>query len=111
MAIQTGLRLRHFGLFLSLVTACSVSLHGQTTSIKSQLPDAPQVSLTAFARQNATPMPEGIGQDATAQTDNAAPAQHPRLTQSDAEKLAIKNNPRVSVARLLALAQHQVVPD
>jgi outer membrane protein len=35
--------------------------------------------------------------------------QLPRLTQADAEKLAIKNNPRVSVARLLALAQHQVV--
>jgi outer membrane protein len=34
---------------------------------------------------------------------------HPRLTQTDAERMAIKNNPKVSVARLLALAQHQVV--
>ena len=109
MARQTGLRLRLSGLFLSLVAACSVSLHGQTASIKSQLPDAPRVSLKAFARQCATPMPEGIGQAASAQTDNAGPGQHPRLTQSDAEKLAIKNNPRESVARLLALAQHQVV--
>jgi outer membrane protein len=31
------------------------------------------------------------------------------MTQADAEKLAIENNPRVSVTRLLALAQHQVV--
>ena len=31
-----------------------------------------------------------------------------RLTRTDAEQLAIKNNPRVSVGRLLALAQHQV---
>jgi outer membrane protein len=54
-------------------------------------------------------MSEGVGQAALAQTDNAAPGQYPRLTQFDAEKLAIKNNPRVSVARLLALAQHQVV--
>jgi outer membrane protein len=31
-----------------------------------------------------------------------------RLTRSQAEQLAIKNNPRISVGRLLALAQHQV---
>jgi len=31
-----------------------------------------------------------------------------RLTRKDAEQLAIKNNPRITVGRLLALAQHQV---
>jgi len=31
-----------------------------------------------------------------------------RLTRRDAEQLAIKNNPRITVGRLLALAQHQV---
>jgi outer membrane protein len=31
-----------------------------------------------------------------------------RLTRADAEQLALKNNPRISVGRLLALAQHQV---
>lgn len=31
-----------------------------------------------------------------------------RLTRSEAEQLALKNNPRISVGRLLALAQHQV---
>ena len=31
-----------------------------------------------------------------------------RLTRIEAEQLAIKNNPRISVGRLLALAQHQV---
>jgi outer membrane protein len=31
-----------------------------------------------------------------------------RLTRSDAEQLAIKNNPRISVGHLLALAQHQI---
>jgi len=109
MARQTGLRLRYSRLFLSLVTVCSVSLHGQTIGIKTQLPDAPQVSLMALARQSAMQMPDGIGQAAATQTDNAAPGQYPRLTQADAEKVAIKNNPRVSVAHLLALAQHQVV--
>ena len=43
----------------------------------------------------------------------AAPAQIgaalPRLTRLQAEEMAIKNNPRISVSRLLALAQHQVV--
>jgi outer membrane protein len=63
----------------------------------------------AFALQRATPMLPGDSQAAPTETDNAAPGQNPRLTQSDAEKLAIKNNPRVSVGRLLALAQHQVV--
>jgi len=31
-----------------------------------------------------------------------------RLTRAQAEQLALKNNPRISAARLLALAQHQV---
>jgi outer membrane protein len=63
------------------------------------LPNAPQVALVALAQQGATPV----------QSEIAVPDQHLRLTQADAEKMAIKNNPRVSVAHLLALAQHQVV--
>jgi len=40
---------------------------------------------------------------------SAAPAGTPlHLNRSEAEQLAIKNNPRISVGRLLALAQHQV---
>src|SRR5579863_5811387 len=38
-----------------------------------------------------------------------APAPAPRLTLAEAEQMALKNNPRVSVARLLAAAQAQVV--
>ncbi len=37
-----------------------------------------------------------------------APGSPMRLTRTQAEQLAIKNNPRISVGRLLALAQHQV---
>jgi outer membrane protein len=96
-------------LFVSLVTAFSVSIHGQTTNIKSQLPDAPQASLVAFAHQGVTPMQEGMNPPSPAQPERAAPGPRPRLTLADAEKMAIKNNPRVSVARLVALAQHQVV--
>jgi outer membrane protein len=36
------------------------------------------------------------------------PAQLPDLTLAQAEQLAIRNNPRVTVGKLLALAQHQV---
>jgi outer membrane protein len=37
-----------------------------------------------------------------------APSGAMRLTRTQAEQLAIKNNPRISVGRLLALAQHQI---
>lgn len=109
MARQTGLRLRHSGLFLSLAMACSGSLHGQTTGIKSQIPDAPQVSLIAFAPQNAGPLQEGLNHSSPVQPDSGTPGSLPRLTLADAEQMAIKNNPLVSVSRLLVLAQHQVV--
>src|ERR1700761_7447798 len=39
----------------------------------------------------------------------APPAPGPRLTRADAERMALTNNPRVSVSHLVALAQHQVV--
>jgi outer membrane protein len=50
------------------------------------------------------------GSDVTAQqgTTPQAPGGAMRLTRKDAEQLAIKNNPRISVGKLLALAQHQV---
>jgi outer membrane protein len=38
-----------------------------------------------------------------------APAPGPSLTREDAERVALANNPRVSVSHLLTLAQHQVV--
>lgn len=42
-----------------------------------------------------------------APTTSSAPG--PRLTREDAERMALTNNPRVTVSHLLALAQHQVV--
>jgi outer membrane protein len=56
------------------------------------LPSAPVPSLNLFP-QAAAPAP--IAGDA--------------LTRAQAEQMALKNNPRVSVSQLLALAQHQVV--
>jgi len=109
MTRRTWFRLSHSGLFVSFLTVCATSLAGQTPGIKPQLPDAPRVSLLAFPPQGATVTPQVQTQAAAVPTVSATQSEHQRLTQSDAERLAIKNNPRVSVARLLALAQHQVV--
>src|SRR5271166_5613569 len=109
MASHTGLRSRNSGLLVLLVTACCVSLHGQTAITKPQIPDAPQIPLMQLARQSTTPMPERMNEPSPQQSESVAPGPQPRLTLADAEKMAIKNNPRVSVARLVALAQHQVV--
>lgn len=82
-----------FALFFSIGAGVATA---QTTSDRQLLPEAPAVRLLA---QNTAP------QDTAGL---APPSQHQRLTRKDAEQLAIKNNPRISVGRLLALAQHQV---
>jgi outer membrane protein len=46
--------------------------------------------------------------DPQTQQAGQSPGEPMRLTRAQAEQLAIKNNPRISVGRLLALAQHQV---
>lgn len=66
-----------------------------TAKILAPLSDvsSPQTATAVAAQQAITPQ---------------APGSPMRLTRKDAEQLAIKNNPRISVGRLLALAQHQV---
>ena len=67
----------------------------------------PEVALSAsFPPQNASQMP--AAENAQSSTANQPASGVMRLTRADAEQLAIKNNPRVSVGRLLALAEHQV---
>jgi outer membrane protein len=68
----------------------------------SSLPNAPQ--LQAFARQSAT-----VQMPTAANNLAPAPSGGEPLTRQQAEQLALKNNPRISVAALLALAQKQVV--
>ena len=70
------------------------------------LPDAPASQLIAALAQKSAPaaspqVPAG-GAPGAAQTAG------PTLTIAQAEQLAIRNNPNISVARLLALAQAQV---
>jgi len=89
------------GFLFALAFAPSCCLVGQTQNNNALFPDAPRVPLILLA--------PATGQEPPTTSDNSASGDHPHLTLADAEKLAIKNNPRVSVARLLALAQYQVV--
>jgi outer membrane protein len=84
----------------SIAVGLACSLRAQTVS--KPLPDAPAARLVAQSSASqaaATSAPQ----------TNSTAAEHQRITRQEAEQLAIKNNPRVSVGRLLALAQHQVV--
>jgi outer membrane protein len=88
-----------------LLLGCAAGAAAQTPKTTASLPDAPQMRLMAQAGQSNAPVQPNAG--------NATPAQPagslPSLSRTLAEQTAIKNNPRISVAHLLALAQHQVV--
>jgi outer membrane protein len=77
---------------LSLLLTAAVA-HAQSATEVAALPSAPAPKL------NLTP------QASTASGSDSSTT----LTRAQAEQLALKNNPRVSVSQLLALAQHQVV--
>jgi outer membrane protein len=67
------------------------------------LPPAPKPRLIAHLQQS-QPMPSMPADPATTP---ANPGQ-PTLTRDQAEQMAIRNNPRISVGKLEALAEHQV---
>jgi outer membrane protein len=99
----------HTKFLFALAIVPASCLLGQTTDTHAQLPDAPQASFILLAQQGVAPMAQTMNQAQPALPESTAAGKQPRLTLADAEKMAIKNNPRVSVARLLVLAQHQVV--
>src|SRR5579862_2406538 len=65
---------------------------------------SPELAVTlSFPQASGTQaVPPASGQSASSAATTM------RLTRAQAEQLALKNNPRISVGRLLALAQHQV---
>ena len=67
--------------------------------------------LSARAQSPATLLPSAPAPilNLSVQAPGTSSASSTSLTRRQAEQLALKNNPRVSVSRLLALAQHQVV--
>jgi outer membrane protein len=102
--------------------ACAVlvatGLAGTVGAQESGLPAAPPVHLlVAAAGQSPAPSAQDPAQNAqtdaaqtnVTRTSNTQPAGlGPKLTIDQAEQMAIRNNPNVSVAHLLALAQAQV---
>ena len=90
----------------ALVGACS--LYAQTG-----LPAAPGpqvISALPAAQTPAGPQTNPSAGKAAAAANAAPPAPPPgpSLTLAQAEQMAIRNNPRVTVGKLMALAQHQV---
>jgi outer membrane protein len=73
------------------------------------VPDAPQVqSISRLVAEAALSKEVGVVQVTNGGADTQSKARN-RLTRTEAEKMAVKNNPRMSVSQLLALAQRQVV--
>ena len=96
--------MRNRSLILPLwLLLCPLSVRAQESVAK--LPAAPQ--LQAQAQQTAS----ALYSPATNPADPVSllPPTGKPLTRQQAEQLALKNNPRISVAALLALAQKQVV--
>jgi outer membrane protein len=105
MARENNIQLPYSLLLLCCALAVSgtLVLYAQTVAAQEGLPEAPPVQLLAVLQARSTPAPS-----ATSPASPASPGAE-RLTRTQAEQMAIKNNPRVSIARLLALAQQQVV--
>ena len=99
-----------FSIFIFALTIVgNGALVGRTQNANANLPDAPKAPVILLAQQSTVPMAKASSQTSSSTSGDSDSGGHPRLTLADAEKLAIKNNPRVSAARLLALAQHQVM--
>lgn len=81
------------------------NVNAQTQSTRSSLPDAPPTRLLALAGSG----PQiASASNAQATASDSSSNASPTLARTQAEQMAIKYNPRVTVARLLAMAQHQV---
>jgi outer membrane protein len=108
---QTKLRPLHPVSIALLSFAGLCALFTQTATAQEHLPDAPpalvapQTALGLIPQMALSP----TGQTPAASGDTQAAVSGQRLTLAEAEQLAIRNNPRISVGRLIALAQHQVV--
>lgn len=89
-----------------LLAVMLTPLPAQTT-LAARVADLPSAPLPqATTPQSPMQMPSGTQPSATPQSTQGTPTS---LTLKDAEALAVKNNPQISVARLTALASQQVV--
>ncbi len=91
---------------LTLSIAFSADSIAQESQPMAGVPDAPKSQLLATTGTGASAtMPMASAPQASVPL---SPGRAPRLTRTEAEQMAIKNNPQVTVAKLIALAQHQV---
>src|SRR5579875_621082 len=95
-------------LLTALVVSTPLVLCGQQTD----LPSAPAANAMIpplqqpFVVQNSVPPTAGSGKQAPPLVSPDTPT--PPITRSDAERIALKNNPRITARQLLALAAGQV---
>jgi outer membrane protein len=87
------------------ILSCCLAAHAQRPEAK-EIPSAPAVQFT-LAQASAAPVSATMQSNTTAAMDAASDA--PSLTREQAEHLALKNNPHITVARLTALADRQIV--
>ena len=87
---------------IALAAAAPLILAAQTTLPPTPGPRLAAVPNTVALNQQSAPPATNAPNNAPAQ-DNL-----PQLTLAQAEQLAVRNNPHLSVQKLLALAQHQV---
>ncbi|HVN93315.1 MAG TPA: TolC family protein [Terracidiphilus sp.] len=96
-------RALQFATCATFLAAMPAVVPGQTSS----LPNAPSVQVATSLAPLSTPK---TAVDSQMPAEGQSPAQPtgPTLTIAQAEQMAIRNNPNISVARLIALAQAQV---
>ena len=96
----------------ALVLSIALRFAGaQKSSVQQPLPEAPAAQLFAMATDEQDSGMASGNQPASQSQSNPGESGPPpsKLTRAQAEQMAIKNNPRVTVSHLLAMAQHQVV--
>lgn len=104
--------------FLFCCWATILPEHGAAQAMqRAELPSAPQPQSpdggNTFAKEGVQLTMSAASLQAADQTtsapvpQNTAPGTSMRVNRAQAEQLALKNNPRISVGKLLALAQHQ----
>ena len=94
----------HYGRILIAAITLPLAAGAQTVA---KLPNAPAPAMMMQAAQTAQAGSMAASNSSSGSGSN--PGSLPTLTRQQAEAMAIKQNPNITVGKLLALAQHQVV--
>lgn len=94
----------HYGRILIAAITLPLAAGAQTVA---KLPNAPAPAMMMQAAQTAQAGSMAASNSSSGSGSN--PGSMPTLTRQQAEAMAIKQNPNITVGKLLALAQHQVV--